>query len=149
MSNILALLRSSARLQRTTKLSKSASSHHDTVFLILMLMVSSLIAISGLGGHAFGSFKEKNGQHMWLRDSLPGNITRQDNTRPIARIMTYGHESNLAQSDSFQNLGDLGNAFQSQLCRLKKTDGAFRPMVLVAHSLGGLIVKEVGHFPPT
>ena len=35
---------------------------------------SSCITISGLGGHAYGSFKEKKGDHMWLRDSLPHHI---------------------------------------------------------------------------
>jgi hypothetical protein len=30
----------------------------------------SLVAISGLGSHAFGSFKERGCQHMWLRDAL-------------------------------------------------------------------------------
>ncbi|KAM3509182.1 hypothetical protein MY11210_006437 [Beauveria gryllotalpidicola] len=34
-----------------------------------------IIAVSGLGGHAFGSFKERGGSNMWLRDSLPYEIT--------------------------------------------------------------------------
>ncbi len=35
----------------------------------------SIIAISGLGGHAFGSFKERGGEYMWLQDCLPYDLT--------------------------------------------------------------------------
>ncbi|EHK42206.1 hypothetical protein TRIATDRAFT_14480, partial [Trichoderma atroviride IMI 206040] len=107
-----------------------------------------LMAISGLGGHAFGSFKERGGEHMWLRDALPYDITGEDGDDPdvpISRIMIYGYESSLQDSDSFQNLEDIGTSFHSSL-RSMAIAGSFRPIILVAHSLGGLIVKEVGDF---
>lgn len=107
-----------------------------------VLKFPSLIAISGLGGHAFGSFKERNGEHMWLRDALPYDITREDNNTPISRVMIYGYDSSLQDSDSFQNLEDLGTSFHSSL-RSMVIAGSFRPIILVAHSLGGLVVKEV------
>ncbi|KAL7785260.1 hypothetical protein V8C37DRAFT_419985 [Trichoderma ceciliae] len=101
-----------------------------------------LIAISGLGGHAFGSFKERHGGHMWLRDELPYSVTGERDDKPIARVMVYGYDSSLPQSDSFQNLEDLGTAFHSHLRRLAIA-GAFRPIVFIAHSLGGLIIKQI------
>lgn len=108
-------------------------------------MLSSIIAISGLGGHAFGSFKERGGEHMWLRDALPYDITGEDGDKPdvpISRIMIHGYESSLQDSDNFQNLEDIGTSFHSSLRSIAIT-GSFRPIILVAHSLGGLIVKEV------
>jgi hypothetical protein len=105
-------------------------------------MISSLIAISGLGGHAFGSFKERSGDHMWLRDALPYDITNEDGDAPISRVMIHGYDSSLQNSDSFQNLEDIGTSFHSSLRNIAIA-GSFRPIVLVAHSLGGLIVKEV------
>lgn len=30
-----------------------------------------IVALSGLNGHAFGSFKQRGGPFMWLRDDLP------------------------------------------------------------------------------
>ncbi|KAL6826497.1 hypothetical protein V8C40DRAFT_244386 [Trichoderma camerunense] len=99
-----------------------------------------IIAISGLGGHAFGSFKERGGQHMWLRDALPHDITGESGER-IARVMVYGYESSLINSDSFQNLEDLGTTLHSDL-RTLISDYWFKPIVFIAHSLGGLIIKQ-------
>ncbi|PON24619.1 hypothetical protein TGAM01_v206549 [Trichoderma gamsii] len=100
-----------------------------------------IIAISGLGGHAFGSFKERGGNHMWLRDALPYDITGGDNNIPISRVMIHGYDSSLQNSDSFQNLEDLGTSFYSSLRSMAIAD-SYRPIILIAHSLGGLIVKE-------
>ncbi|PTB38488.1 hypothetical protein M441DRAFT_71921 [Trichoderma asperellum CBS 433.97] len=43
-----------------------------------------VIALSGLGGHAFGSFKERGGSYMWLRDSLLHDLTSETNGAPMA-----------------------------------------------------------------
>ncbi len=101
---------------------------------------SSIVAISGLGGHAFGSFKEKDGEHMWLRDALPHHITSGSSN--IARVMVYGYESSLVRSKSTQNLEDLATSFRASLLALA-SDTTHRPIIFVAHSLGGLIVKQV------
>ncbi|PCD20339.1 hypothetical protein AU210_016206 [Fusarium oxysporum f. sp. radicis-cucumerinum] len=100
-----------------------------------------IIAISGLGGHAFGSFKERDGDYMWLRDSLPYDLTREDTLNPMARVMVYGYESCVANSNSFQNLEDLATSFHNSLLALAHTPTT-RPIIFIAHSLGGLIIKE-------
>ncbi|UKZ56936.1 hypothetical protein TrVGV298_010783 [Trichoderma virens] len=100
-----------------------------------------IIAISGLGGHAFGSFKERDREHMWLRDALPhGMIDESD--KHFARIMVYGYESSVPNSDSFQNLEDIATSLHSDL-RTLSFDSSFKPIVLIAHSLGGLVAKQV------
>ncbi|KAH0531346.1 hypothetical protein TsFJ059_000191 [Trichoderma semiorbis] len=79
---------------------------------------------------------------MWLRDALPYDVTEESgDDRPLSRVMVYGYSSNLFQSDSFQNLEDLGTAFHRHLRKLAIA-GAFKPIVFIAHSLGGLIVKQ-------
>ncbi|KAK2591555.1 hypothetical protein QQS21_010748 [Conoideocrella luteorostrata] len=98
-----------------------------------------LIAVSGLGGHAFGSFKERDGDHMWLRDSLPRDLLDPKTKRPMARIMTYGHSSHLAASHSMQELEDISTSFRDSILHLAATP---RPIVLIGHSLGGLIIKK-------
>ncbi|ORY68939.1 uncharacterized protein BCR38DRAFT_455751 [Pseudomassariella vexata] len=101
----------------------------------------NVIAISGLGGHAFGSFKHRHSDFMWLRDSLPYDLTLEGTNRPMARVMTYGYESTVAHSKSMQNLEDLATQFHGSLLSIARTSMT-RPIVFVAHSLGGLIVKQ-------
>ncbi|KAK4162358.1 hypothetical protein QBC43DRAFT_302124 [Cladorrhinum sp. PSN259] len=99
-----------------------------------------VVALCGLGGHAFGSFKERGGTHMWLSDSLPYDLTGENSGGPMARVMIYGYESAVAQSKNIQNLEDLATSFHNSLLAL--VTPTTRPLILVAHSLGGLIVKQ-------
>ncbi|KAI9778529.1 MAG: hypothetical protein M1839_008060 [Geoglossum umbratile] len=97
-----------------------------------------IVAVSGLGSHAFGSFKERGGQHMWLRDALPGDV-------PGARVLIYGYHAKLADSRSFQDLEALASAFRVSLggIRYQHMNSARRkPLIFIGHSLGGLIIKE-------
>ncbi|KAJ4299611.1 hypothetical protein N0V90_004857 [Kalmusia sp. IMI 367209] len=102
---------------------------------------ADIIAISGLGGHAFGSFRERGGKHMWLRDALPHDLTGEDDENPFARVMVYGYDTKVAQSESIQSIEDLGTAFHSSILQLA-TAAALKPIIFIGHSLGGLIVKE-------
>jgi alpha-beta hydrolase superfamily lysophospholipase len=80
---------------------------------------------------------------MWLRDALPYHLTHEDTDLSMARVMTYGYESTVAQSKNMQNLEDLATSFHHSLLPLISARSV-KPVVLVAHSLGGLIVKQVG-----
>ncbi|QGI87870.1 hypothetical protein CEK25_002826 [Fusarium fujikuroi] len=93
-----------------------------------------LVVVCGLGGHALGSFKEKNGRFVWLRDALPSDI-------PNARILTYGYDTKLSKSSAFQNLTDLGRALQIDLEDIYDPNQP-RSILFIGHSLGGLVVKE-------
>ncbi|RFU75120.1 hypothetical protein TARUN_7122 [Trichoderma arundinaceum] len=100
-----------------------------------------IVAVSGLGGHAYGSFKDKNGNYMWLQDSLPFDLTNDDSHRPIARVMIYGHKSTVNKSNSVQDIDDLATALHSSLLALSQNSRA-KPIILMGHSLGGLIIKK-------
>ncbi|KAH7236573.1 hypothetical protein BKA59DRAFT_460104 [Fusarium tricinctum] len=100
-----------------------------------------IIALAGLGGHAFGSFKERDGEHMWLRDDLPYDLTPLSNERPMARIMTYGYKSVVVNSTSCQNFEDIATQLIASLRSLAEGPTT-RPIVFIAHSLGGIIVKQ-------
>lgn len=79
---------------------------------------------------------------MWLRDALPFDLRDEATDNPMARVVTYGYNSTVAGSNSTQNLEDLATAFHTSLRPL--ADGQNRPIVFIAHSLGGLVIKQVG-----
>lgn len=85
----------------------------ECAFLLLSCGISfadlcSIVAVTGLGGHAFGSWKDRGGPHMWLRDSLAFDL-------PSIRILVYGFDSHLNRSDSFQSLSSIADQFQDSL----------------------------------
>lgn len=81
-------------------------------------VIHSIIAISGLSGHAFGSFKQRGGHFMWLRDGLPKDL-------PNTRIFVYGYDTQLQGSSSVQSLTDLGLSLQTALMDLLSKDVCF------------------------
>jgi hypothetical protein len=63
----------------------------------------SIVAVTGLAGHAFGSWKSRTQDHqMWLRDLLPADL-RDANVR----ILTFGYNSGLKESTSTGSLHDF------------------------------------------
>ena len=73
----------------------------------------SLIALSGLGrGHAWGSFKDPEDEYVWLVDSLPRDW-------PVFRIVTYGFDTTVPDSDSNQDLEALASQFRSSLRNIR------------------------------
>ena len=93
-----------------------------------------VLAVPGLGGHPYGSFVDKGDGHMWLSESLPRDM-------PTARVMIYGYESGLQDSTSFAGLDDLAGSLRAALCHLLES-GEQRRLILIGHSLGGLLIKE-------
>jgi hypothetical protein len=113
---------------------------------------SSICAIAGLGGHAWGSFKYKgvSQSFMWVLDGLRDRLRN-------ARLMTYGSKTRLDGNESTQTLEDLGKLLRDEMRSVTKRRAqsvlsstsshlgtAFAvPSYFIAHSLGGLTVKEV------
>lgn len=99
----------------------------------------SCIAISGLSSHPYGSWRSRKGARpgtdfMWLRDQLPKD-------RPSYRVMCYGYDSALIDSNSFQTIDHLALNFAKQLVDMRVTSNARNPIIFLAHSLGGIVLK--------
>ncbi|KFZ16694.1 hypothetical protein V501_02095 [Pseudogymnoascus sp. VKM F-4519 (FW-2642)] len=122
---------------------------------------ADIIAVTGLAGHAFGSWAH-SGQKMWLRDYLLRDIQNR------ARILIYGYESQLHGANTAKSIiSDYGNSFiqidkggrgerkelrDNALCcigamqlRLVAVDEDPGPVLDISqqgHSLGALIIKQ-------
>jgi len=95
-----------------------------------------VVAITGLGGHAMGSFRSTDGSFLWLRDVLP-------KTLPKARILTYGYDTALLENESKESIRDLAKVFLDALAGFRyRTKTQRRPLCFIAHSLGGVVPKE-------
>jgi hypothetical protein len=101
------------------------------------LTSTSCIAISGLASHPFGSWQPKgrDKMFMWIRDTLPKDL-------PGVRPVIYGYDTKLDSSQSFQTIPDLAQALISQLQTYGWSLPSAKPVVFLAHSLGGLVLRE-------
>ncbi|PVF99568.1 hypothetical protein CPB86DRAFT_290098, partial [Serendipita vermifera] len=97
--------------------------------------VVDIVAIHGLDGHREMSWMAANGT-MWLKDLLPLDI-------PNARILTYGYDSDARRftHTSTQSIFRHAETFVEDLT-LARSANPERPIIFVAHSLGGIILKK-------
>ncbi|KAK3997824.1 hypothetical protein QBC44DRAFT_354322 [Cladorrhinum sp. PSN332] len=78
---------------------------------------------------------------FWPADLLPKSI-------PPARVLTYGYDTNIRHFTQGQiSQSSVQDHARDLLCTLeakrRSPDERSRPLVLIAHSLGGLVVKEM------
>jgi alpha-beta hydrolase superfamily lysophospholipase len=78
---------------------------------------------------------------MWLRDSVPVDF-------PQLRVWLYGYDSSLTDTDSVEDFYEYAQTLRRLLRGLRRktklgvNQGAI-PIIFIAHSLGGLLLKEV------
>ncbi|RYO22803.1 hypothetical protein AA0113_g12761 [Alternaria arborescens] len=102
--------------------------------------VIDIVAVHGLNGQCEKTWTAGNGIDSvnWLRDLLPHDL-------PNARILSWGYDANTHSSSrvSCQYLFDHARTLVSDLCLERQiTETSKRPIIFVAHSLGGIIVKS-------
>lgn len=72
-----------------------------------------IIAVTGLGGHALGSFRSADGVSVWLRDFAPEDV-------PRARIVTYGYNTAVIDSESNEGVHDLASTLLDRLVSFRR-----------------------------
>ena len=72
---------------------------------------------------------------MWIRDALPKAL-------PTIRVVLFGYDTALADSTSFKTIADLASSLNDTLTASGFGTPASKPLIFLAHSLGGIIVKE-------
>lgn len=72
---------------------------------------------------------------MWIRDKLTAY-------HPAIRFSTYGYDTKLYPSASFQSVPDLSNSLISALKGCGWSSPNAKPLIFLAHSLGGVVLKQ-------
>ena len=104
---------------------------------------SSIIAVHGLGGHWQKTWEDENGS-LWLRDFLPSQLRNTEDASINARIMSFGYNSNTAFSRAVTDIEVEAEALLNNIDGNRELGSEkTRPIIFVAHNLGGLIVKKV------
>lgn len=93
-----------------------------------------VVAVHGLGSVLNSAFTHPTSGKNWLRDFLPLDF-------PDARIMAYTHNSRWDAAALNKSLEDHGRDLIYSLVDVRAQDPD-RPLVLVGHSFGGLIIKQ-------
>ena len=92
----------------------------------------SVIAITGLDGHAYGSWRGKgNLGRMWLRDFLSKDL-------PSCRTMIYGYNSKLS-SHGINTIMDYGRELLEELKKIRNTEEV--GVVILVHIFKGMCNK--------
>ncbi|KAF1351580.1 hypothetical protein EJ07DRAFT_183735 [Lizonia empirigonia] len=99
-------------------------------------VAADVIAITGLDGHAYGSWRGKGSLgRMWLRDFLCKDL-------PCCRTMIYGYNSKLS-SHGVDTIMDYGRGLLEELKKVRGTEELRRrPLFFIAHSFGGIILAH-------
>ena len=94
----------------------------------------------GLGGHWDDTWTGTANKN-WLRDFLPQQL--QD-TGIVARILSFGYDSRTAFAKAIVDIKDVADMLLDRIEGIRDSDQEqSRPLIFVAHSLGGIIVKKV------
>ncbi|KAF8530881.1 hypothetical protein BDD12DRAFT_914734 [Trichophaea hybrida] len=100
-------------------------------------IVADVIAVTGLAGHAFGSWRNRKTHQMWLKDLLPHDVQN-------IRIMTYGYDSRLVGQGKAENrLLDYQRLFIQDIENARSSVKKTRPIIFIGHSLGGILILQV------
>lgn len=81
-----------------------------------------MVAVTGLSGHAYGSWRNRANGRMWLEDFLPKHF--QTNIR----ILTYGYNSSLKMAGQ-HSLLEYSRSFIQDLTNARASLLVRRPMV--------------------
>lgn len=102
-------------------------------------MLQSIVFVHGLTGNRQNTWTHDDGV-FWPQDLLPKDL-------PTTRIMTFGYDADIVcmiKTAGSNTLRDHGKSLANDLAmRRARSDSTTRPLIFVAHSLGGLVVEQV------
>lgn len=105
--------------------------------------VVDICFVHGLSGTRVGTWRAKGCEHPWPQDLLPRSLGN-------VRVLTYGYDASTRPKDKSAGRGSSNRLLENaqnlaldlQNMRDEDPGAAGRPIIFVAHSLGGLVCKE-------
>ncbi|KAH7380996.1 hypothetical protein BKA64DRAFT_584580, partial [Cadophora sp. MPI-SDFR-AT-0126] len=95
-----------------------------------------VVAVHGLGGDWEEAWTDDTTGKLWLRDFLPSQF-------PKTRVWSFGYNASVL-SKSVEDIDDAATSLVDALKgERQSTPSRTKPIIFVAHSLGGIIVKRV------
>ncbi|TGZ80708.1 hypothetical protein EX30DRAFT_49466 [Ascodesmis nigricans] len=99
-------------------------------------VIADVVAITGLSGHAYESWRHRESSKMWLKDFLPDDLKRR------ARIMTFGYNTSLT-TPSMTTAGMVDFVLDLiQQLKAARQSAINRSLILVGHNLGCIIITK-------
>ena len=99
------------------------------------------IFVHGLGGGSRKTWSNTNGLvDFWPNSWLPSDLDFKH-----VRIHSFGYNSDWsAMKDNVANIHDFGKALLGEIQNSPRIRKENTPIVLIGHSMGGLVIKKVG-----
>lgn len=115
------------------------SSHNLPCYVVHKLTLSfhSIVIIHGLNGDATKSWTNPETKAFWPKDFLPDDV-------PEARVLTFGYNADAAFGNTTADIVDHAKDLLGSLIdKREEVNEELRPIIFIAHSLGGIVVKQV------
>jgi len=100
------------------------------------LPCSSLVFVHGLNGDHIGTWKHDASGVVWPRDLIPQKM-------PHARVLSFSYDADVHDDTSVSRIRDHARTLLNFLKDERSDISRKIPIVFIAHSLGGLVVKQV------
>ena len=91
--------------------------------------------VHGLNGDPFETWKDQDSGVFWPQELLPAEL-------PGARVMSFGYNADIHNNTSVAGIRGNAKNLLHILQQKREKIGSTNPIVFLAHSLGGLIVKQ-------
>ena len=88
-----------------------------------------------MNGDPFETWKDQDSGVFWPQELLPAEL-------PGARVMSFGYNADIHNNTSVAGIRGNAKNLLHILQQKREKIGSTNPIVFLAHSLGGLIVKQ-------
>lgn len=110
--------------------------HPHSAFARRGRLTVDIVAVHGLGGDALKTWTDAKTKKLWLHDFLPADIEG-------TRVMSFRYNADAAFGNTTANVSDCASDLLGSLAAHRQdVDETARPIVFIAHSLGGIVVKQ-------